>query len=264
MKKVFRMTRQDHQTGDFGAAAHVRPASAASPFLVVCEHASARMPVFLRSLGLSDELLRSHIAWDPGALGVAEALADLLAAPLVSGGVSRLVYDCNRPPEATDAIPSRSEIHDIPGNRDLDATQRTARIENVYEPFCRALAAEIAANPQLRVLVTVHSFTPVYRGDRREVEIGILHGDDPRFARAMLAASPRTNSHVTRLNEPYGPGDGVDHTLNRHGVANGLLNVMIEIRNDLIDTPKRQAAMADLFDDWIVATLNSLETRAAS
>lgn len=236
----------------FGPAVEELPAPEGASCLLVCEHASNRVPDALDGLRLDAATRQSHVAWDPGALGVARALAPLLGAGLVHGAVSRLVYDCNRPPEAADAIPEVSEIHVIPGNRDLSAEARAERVAEIYEPFRRTLAARIAAGrPHLRLLVTVHSFTPVYRGVARAVEIGILHGRDAAMARAMMAEKPADLPWLVRLNEPYSAADGVAHTLDLHGADNGLASVMIEIRNDLIPTPERQQAMAEVLAPWI-------------
>lgn len=241
---------------DYGRVALVQDAPSGAGIILVCEHASNRVPDALDRLGLEPELLASHIAWDPGALGVARGLAKQLAAPLISGGISRLVYDCNRPPEARDAILAVSEVHDIPGNANLSSAERDARIAQVYEPFRTALAQEIAARRNnLRLMVTVHSFTPVFRGQTRAVEIGILHGRDAGFATAMMANRPDGLRYETRLNEPYSPSDGVAHTLDVHGADNNLPSVMLEIRNDLIASAPEQAAMADILGRWITTTL---------
>ena len=170
-----------------------------TPFLILCEHASNRVPECLGDLGVTRGVLDSHIAWDPGALGVAQALRARLAAVLISGNISRLVYDCNRPPEADSAIPERSEIHDIPGNANLHQKARKARVDNVYAPFIEAVGDEIDQNGvNLELLITIHSFTPVFHVKTRDVELGILHGRDDRFALAMMALQPEDAPLVTR------------------------------------------------------------------
>ncbi|MCV6586167.1 MAG: N-formylglutamate amidohydrolase [Marinibacterium sp.] len=250
-----------HDPG-FGPAAEVIAAAPDPQILVVCEHASNRVPAALGDLGLSAPQLQSHIAWDPGAAGVARALAGALNAPLVLGQISRLVFDCNRPPDAPDAMPSRSEIHDIPGNRNLDDAARAARIAGVHDPFRAALSEVIARHRDtLRLMVTVHSFTPIYRGVPRKVELGLLHGRDDRFARAMLAQTPPGWAHLTRLNEPYSAADGVAHTLDVQGAKNGLLSVMLEIRNDLIARTGDQDAWGQALAPWISGTLSQIRER---
>lgn len=216
-------------------------------FILACEHASRLIPPEFSDLGLPADLLLSHIVWDPGAAAVARQLAALLDAPLVLSGVSRLVYDCNRPPEAPDAIATHSEVHAIPGNVGLTPAARRQRLERFYEPFRAALAAmverQLAAGAQ-PVLVTIHSFTPVWRGQRRVLDLGILHDVDARLADELLARLPAEGGLRIERNAPYGPRDGVTHTLRQHALPHGLLNAMIEIRNDLIADPASQSAIA--------------------
>lgn len=240
----------------FGPAVARTPRGLEAEVIVVCEHASNWIPPGLSDLGLDVHAKHSHIAWDPGALSVARLLADTLAAPLVEGCISRLVYDLNRPPESPTAIPATSEVFAVPGNRDLSDAARAERVVAVYEPFRAALAEEIASRAgKLRLLVTVHSFTPIYNGVPRDVELGLLHGRDDRFAIEMLARQPEGLAWDTRLNEPYSAVDGVAHTLDLHGCDNGLLNVMLEIRNDLIATADQQKVWADALAPWIKTTL---------
>ncbi len=119
-------------------------AGGASPVVVVCEHASSFIPPELHSLGLGADILKSHIVWDPGAMAVAESISGRLDAVLVASQVSRLVYDCNRPPGSIDAVPARSEIFDVPGNQALSQAARDARIALVYEPFRTSLESVVA------------------------------------------------------------------------------------------------------------------------
>lgn len=203
-----------------------------SPLLFVCEHASASIPGEFRNLGLAPDLCLSHVAWDPGALDLAQSLAGRFQAPLFYAHVSRLVYDLNRPPEAPDAIPARSEVHDIPGNATLTLTERAERIDRFYLPWAARLEQTLTEDmPQ--VLVTIHSFTPIYRGETRHTRVGIVHDADRRLADAVLARSETAGLGFER-NEPYGPQDGVTHTLKAFAEPRGVLPLMIEVRNDLI------------------------------
>jgi predicted N-formylglutamate amidohydrolase len=214
-----------------------------SPFVLICEHASRQVPRRLGKLGLPDAELERHIAWDIGAEPVARLLSRLMDAPLALQRYSRLAYDCNRPPESPGAMPELSELTVIPGNQGLTAADRLARIEGLYRPFhdgvSRLLDARAAAGVKTLV-VSVHSFTPVYKGNRRSVELGILHDRDTALASKLIKSFPNIDA---RLNEPYGPKDGVMHTLNMHGFARGLPHAMIEIRNDLVADGRGQ-------DEW--------------
>lgn len=230
-------------------------------FVLVCEHASSAIPPPFGDLGLDQAARHSHIAWDPGALGVACEVRRLLRADLVAGSVSRLLYDCNRPPEAPSAMPSASEIFLIPGNRDLSPQKREARTHAIYRPFHSALKTLLDERGR-GVLVTIHSFTPVYHGASRSCEIGILDDDaDPRLAEAVMAAVPPDFPFRVERNVPYSAADGVTHTLREHGVSRRWPSVMIEIRNDLIDSAERQVAMGGLLAAVLqqaAATLKSL------
>jgi predicted N-formylglutamate amidohydrolase len=224
------------------------------PVVLVCEHASAFIPEAYSNLGLVGDVLQSHISWDPGALDTAMALSSKLDAPLLHGTISRLIYDCNRPPNAPSAIPETSESTHIPGNRNLSSADRQERIDTVYRPFEDRLSRLLKArtNP---ILVTIHSFTPVYKGVERTVELGVLHADDARLADAMLSVASR---YRVERNVPYGPEDGVMHTVERHAAPSGLLNVMIEIRNDLIAKPDDCTKMANYLADWLAQALTQV------
>jgi len=221
-----------------------------SSVVLVCEHASNNIPAEYEGLGLSPDDRESHAVWDPGAMALAQLISQQLDAPLIASRVSRLVYDCNRPPDAPDAMPARSELIDIPGNANLSQPEREARTNAIYRPFHSALSklVERVAHP---VIVTMHSFTPIYFGKKRSVEIGVLHDSDTRLADAMLATTTaHTDANVQR-NEPYGPENGVTHTLKQHAIRGGHLNVMLEVRNDLIKTHSQQKAMAQVISGWL-------------
>jgi len=244
--------------------------AAPGPFLIVCEHASNDFPAAFGSLGLSDTDRQAHIAWDPGALGVARRLAQNLDAPLVHARVSRLIYDLNRPPSSASAMATRSEDYDIPGNHDLTPAERWRRTESIYLPFHAALHGEIAhriaaGNPP--AIVTIHSFTPVWFGTPRDVEFGIIHDADPTFAQAVLAEAKARTGLDCRLNEPYSAADEVTHTLRLHATPYDLPHAMLELRNDLVADPAAEIAMADGLTPVLSAALAAIrkyQTEGAS
>jgi predicted N-formylglutamate amidohydrolase len=158
-------------------------------------------------------------------------------------------------------MPAVSEIFSIPGNADISPEERQARAEALYFPFRDALAAFVAGRRKAGrpcVLVTVHSFTPVYHGVARPVEVGILHDTDKRLADRMLAHGVADGRYDIRRNEPYGPTDGVTHTLIEHGIRTGQFNVMIEIRNDLVKDEVGQRVMADYLADLLLKSIADL------
>jgi len=234
---------------------------AIGPVVLVCEHASAHIPEAYNNLGLSPAMRNSHAVWDPGARALAVRLSILLNAPLVAGCISRLVYDCNRPPESPSAMPEKSELIEVPGNQGLSDEDRATRVTSVYDPFCDAvddLLEARKANALPTVLMTIHSFTPLYFGKPRNVEIGILHDTDSRLADAMLTRSDLIAPRVVERNSPYGPADGVTHSLKIHGVEHRLMNVMIEVRNDLLETEEMQNAIADELLGLLAPSLKEL------
>lgn len=212
--------------------------------VVVCEHASNRVPLRFANLGLDAAELERHIAWDPGAIGVARELARVLDAPCVSSTVSRLVIDCNRDPAMEDAIVAVGDGIVVPGNASVSEAERARRAQHVYAPFHAAVEAVLGrARRAGRVfLIGVHSFTPVFKGIERPWHVGILHDRDESMSAPMLAALRRDPALVVGENEPYSPSDRVYHTLDRHAQSVGEPSVMIEIRNDLLRTPAGQVA----------------------
>jgi len=217
------------------------------PFVIVCDHASNVIPSEYAALGLTPQALQTHIAWDPGALGVSRRLARLVDAPLVHCRVSRLVIDCNRPLDAPDLIVTQSETTAIPGNATLSDPERRRRIAGVHAPYHAAVEALVDARLDAAMptsLIAVHSFTPVYRGVSRPWEIGVLFDRDRTLAAHLIAAFSAADL-VVGINEPYSPADRVYYTLTRHAEARGLSCAMLEIRNDLIRSEAAEAAWAE-------------------
>ena len=220
---------------------------APSPFVIICDHASRRLPRALDSLGLSSDALATHIAWDIGALGVARALASALDAFVVWQRYSRLVIDCNRPLSSPDSIVTRSERTDVPGNANLTAADATARAAEIFRPYHAAIRDHLdtrRAAHRPAMLVSVHSFTPVFLDVARSWHCGVLFNRDARLAEPLLRLLRDEPGLVVGCNEPYAASDLTDFSLVHHGEARGIPCVEIEIRQDLIDDPAAQKAWA--------------------
>ena len=226
----------------------------AGPFVVACEHASNRLPRALGTLGLKASDLTRHIAFDPGAAELAKGIASRIGASLVVQRFSRLAVDCNRDPALADAITTLSEETEIPGNLDLAPEAKASRIAGLWAPFHAALDRVIERRRAARratALITVHSFTPVYRGVSRPWHVGIISTSERSFADAMLAALRRDRGLVVGDNEPYSAKDNVDYTIRRHGRDRGLPHVMIEVRNDLLRAARDVAAWTERLTEAI-------------
>ena len=224
----------------------------ASPFVIICDHASNNVPAPYETLGLDPRDLQRHIAWDPGALPVARRLARSLDAALVESRVSRLIVDCNRPLDAPDLIAAVSETTAVPGNAGIALEERARRIALAYDPFHAAidgLVSQRIAEGRPAWLVSIHSFTPVYKGVARPWQIGIIHDDDRRLADPMIAALESRPGLTVGRNQPYSPADRVYFTLERHARSRRLPCAMIEIRNDEIAADAGQKHWADLLAD---------------
>ena len=227
---------------------HEYNAKGRSPFLFACDHYGRLIPRILGDLGVPTSELTRHIAWDIGIAGVAEALSKQLDAHLIAQRYSRLVIDCNRPPDAASSIPRISEATAIPGNEALARDATAARHREIFDPYHRRIGQAIDA--RLRdgvptVLVALHSFTPVYKGSARPWHIGTLYHRDTRLPPLLLKLLRAESGLVVGDNEPYAVSDETDYTIPVHGEARGLMNTGIEIRQDLISDPAGEKAWAE-------------------
>lgn len=207
----------------------------AGPVVLAADHASNRIPQRYWTLGLAPHQRLMHIAWDPGALAVALRLSEALDAPLVASTVSRLMVDCNRAPDAADLIPTLSERTEIPGNSAVSEEERRRRIARYHAPYHAALEEVLEVRRQAgqpTALVTIHSFTPVYRDVARPWPIGLIPGADEGLARRLAAALMAQGIGPVGWNEPYAGRLGVTYTLEHHGDDRALPCVMIELRQD--------------------------------
>jgi len=205
--------------------------------LLVVDHASNAIPPAFGQLGLEPALLGKHIAWDLGSANLARALSDLLDAPLILSGYSRLLIDPNRRLHDETAVPLSSDGITIPGNQGLSVAQREQRIEAFYRPYHAAIAArldEFAAAGICPAFVSLHTCTPVMGGFVRPWHIGVMWDKDPRIAHPMLTALARIEGICVGDNQPYSGAHPHDYTIDFHAEARGLAHVGIEVRQDLL------------------------------
>jgi len=214
-----------------------------SVFVIAVDHASRRIPRSLATLGLAQSDLERHIAWDIGALAVAQHVSAALDAPLVAQNYSRLVIDCNRRPGDPSSIPTISESTPIPGNLHISNEQVSAREREIFEPYHRHLGAlleERAAAGRRTILIVQHSMTNVFKGVRREMHAAVLYNKDARFAQCLLEVLRCEAGLVAGDNQPYSGKDQIGYTLPHHGESRNIPHVEVEIRQDLIQLPAGQ------------------------
>ena len=239
-------------------------------WLVACDHASNRVPDDIAvdgicGLGLPPAEMARHIAYDIGARGVTVALSELLDSPAIASTFSRLVIDPNRGADDPTLVRKIYDGTIIPANRHADNAEITRRIDTYYRPYHDTYEA-LAARRADTVIVAVHSFTPQLKSrPRRPWQIGILSAYDKRLTDPLIAAmetSPALLAAADRLgerlcignNEPYDgwfAGDAID----QHALRKGRLNVLIELRSDLIETPDAQRHWAHLLAPILHDTL---------
>ncbi|MBB96817.1 MAG: N-formylglutamate amidohydrolase [Rhodobacteraceae bacterium] len=211
---------------------------------VTCDHASNTVPPSVAGgdLGLPPEDMARHIAYDLGAWGVSQVLGDLLEAPVAGGNFSRLVIDPNRGEDDPTLVMKLYDGTIIPANRHAGAVEVERRLAEFYRPYDQVLGRLMA--PRDAVQLSIHSFTRQLRGrPPRPWHIGILHAGDNPLATALLQLLRAEGDLTVGENEPYVghlDGDAID----RHALALGRPNVLIELRNDLIKDHAGQVAWA--------------------
>jgi predicted N-formylglutamate amidohydrolase len=241
----------------------VENAHGRSPFFLICDHAGARIPRRLNSLGVSPADLLRHIAWDIGAAGVARKLSARLDAFLILQTYSRLVIDCNRSPGSEQSIVKLSEATPIPGNETVPAMEVEAREEEIFRPYHQRIGIELdrrKAVNQRTLVIAVHSFTPVFHGSTRRWHAGLLYNRDRRLAAALLPVLRGETQMVVGDNEPYSVSDSTDYALPVYGEQRGLPHVGIEIRQDLIAHEAGQAEWAERLAQALQSAATEIET----
>ena len=221
-----------------------------SPFFITCDHAGRRLPRVLGNLGLPESELSRHIAWDLGAAHVVRHLANTLGAFAILQTYSRLVIDCNRQPGFPTSIPTISESTEIPGNAELPAVAAARRARDIFTPYHQRIVRELERRARLSlptVLISMHSFTPIYKGVPRAWHVGMLYNRDKRLAHALLALLSRDPALVVGDNEPYSVSDESDYGIPVYGEQRGIPHIEIEVRQDLILEEAGQRAWAQRF-----------------
>ncbi len=229
--------------------------------VLVCDHASPVIPRRLGTLGLSPQDRERHVAWDIGAASVARQLSGILDAPLALPGYSRLVVDCNRPLHEPEAFATQSEDVVIAGNQSITEEEKVERAEAFFWPYHEALHRLVetrTAGDAVPVMVSVHSCTPVYHGERRPWHIGVHYRWDSRGGDHALKALRADGALHVGDNEPYPLALDEDYTVPVHAERRGMPYVLFEIRQDLITSE----AGANAWAERLGALLASLLTEA--
>ncbi len=219
-----------------------------SNVLLVCDHGGVAVPAALKGLGLDRAFLARHIAQDIGAADVTRLLSTRLDAPAIFFSYSRLVVDPNRRPDDPTVIREISDGIVIPGNRSLDAAHRDERHNLLHRPYHRALAEmldRVEARGVTPAVISVHSFTPIMKGYERPWHVGILTNVDRRMGDALITILSENCDVCIGDNVPYSGMSPYGFTIETQAVPKGFPNVLLEIRQDLIDTRHGAEEWAD-------------------
>lgn len=228
--------------------------------LFLCDHASNAVPPEFETLGLPEEAFATHIAYDIGAGALTSELAKRFGAPAILGPWSRLVVDLNRGSDDPTVVMRLSDGRIIPGNRDITRAEIDARIARYHAPYHAEIEnriAEIQAAGQTPILISLHSFTPVWRGTTRPWHFGILWDRDYRLARPLIDHLRSAGRFDVGDNEPY-TGRLENDCMYRHGTMNGLPHALIEVRQDLIADEKGVSKMASIMEIALREAMNTM------
>ncbi|MEM6538257.1 MAG: N-formylglutamate amidohydrolase [Pseudomonadota bacterium] len=209
-----------------------------APVFVFCDHASNAIPPDLNQLGLPDDILQTHVAWDIGAAAVGNRVAKYLGGSFLRNEFSRLVVDPNRSPDASDSIPSVSDQIPIPGNQMLGKEDCADRVHRFHTPYHRRFAEaldKVCASGDPPFVASIHTYTKRLMGaaEDRPWPIGLLWRDDPDTARLVKRALETGTGWLIGDNEPY-DARIFNYTVDRHIGPRGLRHVTIEVRQDLV------------------------------
>ncbi|AWM89215.1 N-formylglutamate amidohydrolase [Microvirga sp. 17 mud 1-3] len=234
-----------------------------SGVLLLCDHASNAVPPDLGDLGLPPTEFQRHIAYDIGAAGVTRSLARRLNAPAVLTRFSRLIIDPNRGRDDPTLVMRLSDGAVVPGNARITDEEVQERIRRFYDPYDAAVSTAVeramaAGHPP--VIVTIHSFTPIWRGWPRPWHVGILWDADARYARPLIEALQAEEGLVVGDNEPY-DGALLGDTVDRHATRRGLASALVEIRQDLIAAEAGQEEWAERFARLLTPLLADADLR---
>ncbi len=225
--------------------------------LLVADHASSSFPAAMNQLGLEDWVLDRHVAWDIGSDQLTRYLADLLDAPAILAGFSRLIIDPNRKLDDPTAFVEISDGISIPGNRALSAEQKALRVQSFFEPYHGEIARRLndfQSGGTMPALISIHTCTPVFAQFVRPWHIGVMWDKDPRIALPMMDRLRQVEGVCCGDNEPYSGRHSHDFTIDYHAESAGLPHVGIEVRQDLV----RDAAGARKWAGILAAALQDI------
>lgn len=224
--------------------------------LLLADHASAFVPLEFNALGLADDQFERHIAYDIGVRDFTIRLAKKLNVPAVLSKFSRLLIDPNRGRQDPTLVMRVADGEIINGNRNITIEGKQQRIERFYKPYDAAIEAMIDRFEKPAELFAIHSFTPYWRGNKRSTEVGLLWNEDQRMTTRIVDLLRQETDYIVHENQPY-QGGLVGDTMNRHGLAKGLENSLLELRQDYMGTDAGIDEWVDIFASILPQTVKN-------
>jgi len=220
-----------------------------SPVLVTCEHASNRMPQGFEWSEADHWARETHWAYDIGAADLSRELARSLESVAVLSRFSRLLVDPNRRPTSSTLFRTEADGRRVAMNVGLTEELRRERMERFYTPYHDEVGRRLRSRP-VELVLAIHTFTPVYEGRRRDVEVGVLHCGRLGLAQMWRGVVARSGLDV-RVDEPYAGSDGLMFSAHHHAEAVGATAIEIELRQDFAADPTARAEIRR----WITVAL---------
>ncbi|WLE00810.1 N-formylglutamate amidohydrolase (plasmid) [Agrobacterium leguminum] len=227
--------------------------------VLLCEHGGCRVPDKWRGLGLHEAFFETHYAHDIGSRDLTTAVANRLGATAVLANYSRLFLDYNR--KANDPSCVRPDMGGIPvpANLHISDEERFQRERIARSPVERVLENLLEGErPVGKLIVSIHSFSPVWEADYRSCQIGVMWKYDGRLALPLIQAMNVQRRFAVEENQPYSFADSDWFTLDRHGLSIAVPNAYIEVRNDLIQNASAVSDMAEVIAVGIEKAATSL------
>jgi len=223
--------------------------------LIVADHASNYIPEKYNNLGLEKKDVITHKAYDPGVKELAINLSNKLNSQLVLGQYSRLLIDCNRDEDDPTLISAISDRKIILGNKKITKQEKNYRINKMYRPYHEKIKKKILEN-KINMIISLHSFNPIFKGKKRFLKYGILSNQDRRLS-DLIISELKKNKNIVGDNEPY-KGSLIGDTLYKHALKRGIHHSLIEIRNDLLSNVKKIDQVSNLMYRVINKSIKSL------
>ena len=231
------------------------PLNKKEKILFIADHASNYIPSSFNNLGLKKHLLDSHIAYDLGVRELCIHLSNLLNTKYITGEYSRLIIDLNRDVLDPTLIPEIVDRKIIAKNANLTSYDRRKRISDIYYKYHHKIKTTINHN-NIKVLISLHSFNPIFKKKKRNIHFGILSNKDRRLSENIIKEM-RLRKLKVGDNEPYA-GNLIGDTMYKHGLRNNLLHTLIEVRNDLLSSPTKIHRVSVLLKKIIKNTINGI------